>query len=381
MNKLRILHITPWFPNPKNEVEGVFIAAHLKALSAHCQNTILHLKFDTNFKEQFQGEYEGMKLKRIVAKPMIDKWRVKELLAKRTLKKYLDSHVKDYDIVNFYIAYPNAVHIDYFQKRYPDIKFTISEQWSAYHENFNLPEENKGRQRIASLFHNNAPLFVVSNALGKDIQRFSGLPSLPYEVVPNIADTANFKHSEKTTEDPFIFCSINNWSSLKNPFVLIRAFKTHINTYSNSQLILAGSGNLTDQMQALVNELNLQDKVVLTGRLTKEEVVNTLHKANVYCQSSNYETFSAICIEALATGTPVLATNIGGMKDFVNNTNGQLVDDLSPELWAKAMGNVRDRYDQFDKKSISEQISETYNAAKVGQLYAEKFKEVIADAR
>jgi glycosyltransferase involved in cell wall biosynthesis len=368
MSKLKVLHIVPWFPNSNNKIEGIFIAEHIKQLNNHCLNDVLHINFGRK-KEKVKDECDGVSIDRITLKPILDKWIFKERLASKEIIKYLKKNQSSYDIVNFYITYPNAIGISKLKIKFPNIKFCMMEQWSAFHTEFRLPKGNKGRLRIESIFNNKIPLFVVSNALGQDILNFISDSKRAYKVIPNCVNGELFFHREKNTSKDFIFASINNWSEMKNPIVLIKAFKKVVDKYENVKLVLAGDGVLISEMKALINELDLGNKVDLKGRILKSQVIDELNNANIYCQSSNYETFSAICIESLATGTPVLATKIGGMKDFINKDNGELIEGMNVDSWFLAMEKNYLEYSRFNGLEISRNCLNLYNTHIVGELF------------
>ena len=173
MSKLRVLHIVPWFPNPNNKVEGVFIAEHIKALNKFCDNKVLHYLFG-NHRLIEEDNFEGIDIDRVTLKPILNKWIFKEKLVSKHIIKYLIREQSNFDLVNFYITYPNAILITDLSKQFPKLKFCMMEQWSAYHTQFGLAKENKGRKRIENIFKNNIPLFTVSKALGDDILSFIG---------------------------------------------------------------------------------------------------------------------------------------------------------------------------------------------------------------
>jgi glycosyltransferase involved in cell wall biosynthesis len=375
MSKLKVLHIVPWFPNPSNQILAIFIAEHLLALNNFCSNSVCHIQFGK--KSGFENDkYKGICVDRITINPVFNKWVVKEKLVTLKIVNYLKKEHLKYDVINFYITYPNALKVQKISRIYPAVKFCMMEQWSAYHTQFDLEKENKGRLRIENIFNNNIPLFVVSSALGKDIQEFVGDKTRKFGVIPNCIDTNVFTYKEKINSNNFLFSSINNWSTMKNPIVLIRAFKLLSQKYNNVKLVLAGHGVLIPEMMKLVEELKMQHIVEFKGSISKDKVVEVLHSSNIYCQSSNYETFSAICIESLATGTPVLATNIGGMKDFINSDNGQLVNDLEIESWFIAMESNYLDYSRFNNKQISEDCCKKYNRKTVGKVFYDKLQDV-----
>jgi len=60
----------------------------------------------------------------------------------------------------------------------------------------------------------------------------------------------------------------------------------------------------------------------------------------------------------------VVATNIGGMKDFINPENGILVDSIEPEDWAKAIIYIIENIETYDMKKNSEDIKQKYSRKK-----------------
>ncbi len=375
--KPRILHITPWFPTPKDQTKGIFIARHIAALKPHAENHILHLRFGAKKLIERITDYNGVPLRRYTLKPFSNRWRLKEIAASTAISKYLKKNQAHFDVVNFAVAYPNAISINRLRARFPSLIFTITEHWSAYHENFNLPETSRGRKRIASIFAEHPPLAVVSEALGVDIQRFANQPKLHFFVVPNGVDTSLFNYTEKTPSENFIFTSINHWSAVKNPLVLLEAFALLQHKHPNTQLILGGEGELIGPMRAKVKQLNLERSVQLTGRLTPQQVAQLLHQSHGYCQASNYETFSAICLEALACGTPVIAAKVGGMLDFINDSNGILVDELTPQKWCDALCEHIQNYRAYNRAEFAQNVAENYNETAIGLRYASFFNRLI----
>lgn len=369
MDPLRVLHITPWFPNPTNHIEGIFIKKHIQALNEFCENDVLHVASHLNISENVQGEVDGIHFQRKSFKFFSERWIIKEKVIARHLNKWLKKNANRYDHINFYIAYPNAVDIKKFKTKFPKHTFSITEQWSAYHQEFKLQKGTKGRNRIEQIFQHKTPLFTVSSALGNDINNFISPQKTSFTVIPNIVDTSTFSHESNEKATTFTFCSINTWSELKNPFVLMKAIAKLKKDGVNAQLILAGEGQLSTKMKEFVANHKLNDAIQIRGRIPSNEVAQILQESHVYCQSSEYETFSAICIEALACGTPVVAHKVGGMVDFVDKENGLLVPSLEVEDWKNAMLSIMKSYQQFDRTTISTNARNRFNANVVGELF------------
>jgi glycosyltransferase involved in cell wall biosynthesis len=382
MSELRILHITPWFKSDQNPSFAPFISDQILALQEYSFNEVLHLEIDQESNgclpyfesnEYFLGE---IKIHRTRFKNFPKIWRVYEILCSYLIDKHLADFNEKYDIVNFFIAYPTAIQLGKYIEKYPDLVFTITEHWSAYHFGFNLSKGNSGRRRIENIFKNNIPLFVVSNSLGKDIQKFCSC-EIPYRVIPNIVDTSVFGYRLKKQTGEFWITSINGWSEMKNPFVLMRAFKMILSEIPQCRLIFGGGGNLLSDMKLFSEEQNINDKTSFTGVLDKIAVAKLLSNSDVYCQCSNYETFSIICAEALCSGVPVVASNVGGIKDFVNSKNGILLDSFEPQDWANAILHVIRNKSNYDLKNNSAEIQNKYSSEAVGKLFYENLRELM----
>ena len=376
MNKPKILHITPWFPNENNSTEGIFVWEHIKSLSAHTINEIISISFSKEKKFE-EKEYEGVKHTEIRLKPLIDKWIFKERSASKQVAKILAKRHKEFDLINFHIAYPNAISIDKLKSSYPNLKFVITEHWTAYRYNFHLSEDNKGRKRIEQIFHHNIPVITVSTALAEDIQNFSKTTGFDSHIVPNVIRTDIFSYKEKTKKETFRFSSINNWNPMKNPITLIKAFHKVALKNPNIELVFAGTGDLIPEMNTLVKTLGLTDKVIFLGRISKQKVAEVLFNSDVYVQCSNYETFSVISAEALATGTPVITTKIGGVLDFIDDSNGILVEGMDIDNWAEAMEASIAEFEQYDLLKISQNAHNRFNLDAVGETYSKAITSII----
>lgn len=85
----------------------------------------------------------------------------------------------------------------------------------------------------------------------------------------------------------------------------------------NYKLLLVGDGILKPNSESLVNELNLQQRVLFLG--VRTDVLSLLKTANVIVLSSKYEGLSLSCIEGMASGKPFVASNVPGLREMVEN--------------------------------------------------------------
>jgi glycosyltransferase involved in cell wall biosynthesis len=122
---------------------------------------------------------------------------------------------------------------------------------------------------------------------------------------------------------------------------------------------IIGEGSKRPELQSLINELQLQDKVILAGQ--KNDPFNWMQDADLFLMGSYYEGFPNALLEAGARGIPAVAFNVpGGIAEIVTpNENGILVDDNDIIGFAAAIKNAlamnfdRDKIIEITKRRFS----------------------------
>ncbi|WP_462252077.1 glycosyltransferase [Ferruginibacter sp.] len=100
---------------------------------------------------------------------------------------------------------------------------------------------------------------------------------------------------------------------------------------------IIGDGNKTESLQNLINQLQLQSKVFLTGK--KDNPFGEMEDADLFLMGSHYEGFPNTLLEAGALGIPVVAFNVpGGIREIITDgENGLLVKDGDEKAFAAAI--------------------------------------------
>jgi glycosyltransferase involved in cell wall biosynthesis len=103
-------------------------------------------------------------------------------------------------------------------------------------------------------------------------------------------------------------------------------------------LLIAGDGDRRGPLEAHVADLALGRRVRFLGSLPRDRIVELFHAADASILSSTWENFPHTVVEALAVGTPVLATSVGGVAEVVRDgENGLLVEPRDVEGMAAAI--------------------------------------------
>lgn len=112
---------------------------------------------------------------------------------------------------------------------------------------------------------------------------------------------------------------------IKGPDILLNAIPDVIKHNNNVIFVIAGDGNKQFYVN-LANELNVSKYVRFTGYLNNNEKLNYLKISDVFVLPSRMESFGIVNLEAMASSLPVIATNVGGVSDLIQDKiNGLLI--------------------------------------------------------
>ncbi len=136
-----------------------------------------------------------------------------------------------------------------------------------------------------------------------------------------------------------------------------------------------------DRLKALREELEIDDLVTFLGSKDQDTLVDYYSAASMVVVPSHHESFGMVALEAMACGTPVIASDVGGLSYSISDGyNGYLVPDRDPEALAYKMilllkhpalreqlgDQARHWAGRFSWENIAGEILEVYEQALAG---------------
>ena len=363
---MKILHIANWYPSKPYPSKALWIKHQIDSLPINTKSTIYHIETLKNKFRIFYGRNEDRSYYIILHLPF-EIWRIFEWISLLLVLLVLRiEHKNKYDIINFHIAYPNCTYIKLL-KRIIKRPIVISEHWSAYHFYFNIKNPKKTR-RIRNIFSHNVPVISVSNALADDIKNFSGA-CFPLYIIPNVVDTETFNYNPFIPEkERKFFFMVSQWRWPKNPFIVLKAWSQFANKSSHVKLRIGGYGSQWVEMKKLASKLNLDNHVEFLGYLKPLEIAEEMNNALALIHCSEYETFSVVCAESVCCGTPVIASDVGGIRDFISDKNGLLISNFESRI-IEAVDFMIENKKLYDNKIISQNAIQIFNSKNIGNQY------------
>ena len=182
---------------------------------------------------------------------------------------------------------------------------------------------------------NNAKkIITISRQVHNDTLGLYDIPEDKLALNPNGFDDDIFrvKNTDKATlkkkfhleQYSKIVSFVGKFTNFKGIDILIKAAKIVTEKIPGIAFVLAGDGALRKDMELLGLDLALNN-IHFLGHQDQDSVADLYNLAEVSVVPSRIEPFGLVAIEALACGTPVVATNAGGLPDFINDKVGQLV--------------------------------------------------------
>ena len=153
---------------------------------------------------------------------------------------------------------------------------------------------------------------------------------------PHDIDRKSYRSAWGLEDKTFVIGCVARFDVDKGHEYLIPAFRLFHNSHPAAKLILVGDGPEKEKMEKLVAESGLAEQVVFTG--LRQDVPDLLQMFNLFVSASLKEGMPYTLIEAMASGVPVVATNVIGNKDVVTDgKTGLLVEPRSSEALREGM--------------------------------------------
>jgi glycosyltransferase involved in cell wall biosynthesis len=123
----------------------------------------------------------------------------------------------------------------------------------------------------------------------------------------------------------------------KDPLLLVEAFRIARGHTPDLHLVIVGDGVLRKRLDTVCSSDELRGHVSLVGARRSPEIARFLHASELFVMSSAYEGMPIALLEALATGTPAVTTDVGEVRLVIQEgVNGYVATPRTPE----ALGNA-----------------------------------------
>lgn len=183
--------------------------------------------------------------------------------------------------------------------------------------------KSSSRRRLLNCFHTRLTLAGVSEAVTADMRLYEKRLRLvalhncidTEALEPKLLSRAQARDKFQLTANDFVFANVGRLHDDKDQATIIHAFACIAAKHTDAKLLLIGKGKREVQYRALIDQLQLQGRVVLTGSIP--DAATLFPAFDVYVSASDREPFGIVLAEAMLARIPVISTDCGGAPEVL----------------------------------------------------------------
>jgi glycosyltransferase involved in cell wall biosynthesis len=202
------------------------------------------------------------------------------------------------------------------------------------------------------------------------------------QIVPNIIDIHKFSVSRNKPKSKQQILITRNLEPIYDIGTALHAFRRVLERFPDARLTVCGSGPELDRLQAMCNELGIGSAVVFTGTVDNDRMVDLYQSSSVMTNPSLVDNMPNSVLEALASGVPVVSTNVGGIPYLLKQGKTALLVSPGDEAgMAEAIVSILEDHDLAEKLiSAGLEDVQQYTWPSVRKRLLETYRGVSANA-
>lgn len=382
MNKeLNILFLSSWYPNKVTTTKGNFVQRHAEAVATKCNVVAITVIEDPEEHEEnfrLEREFEkGVDTIRVYTKPGLGKL-TKWLRFFKGHDKAIQVALTSFkpDLIHGNVFFPVGIVARKWASKL-SVPMVFTEHLTSYLPANRNNLKSKHLRSIRTTARSTNRILPVSQDL---MHAMKGLEiGDKYEVLPNVVDTDLFKPGKAENSKKRIIHVSTAKDFHKNVSGILRTISKLKEQRSDFELLIISDGDLDPHINT-AEELNVMDIVSFEGEQPLEVIGEKMGVSDLFLLFSNFENLPCVIVEALSSGLPVLSTNVGGIPEMIDESNGLLVDPKDESELLNKLNEILDS-NGYDRRSISKAAHAKYSREAVSSQLIKIYQEVISEER
>jgi len=422
--RLKILFLPAWYPSEENPVNGIFIKEYAKAVSLYNEVVVLYsysslctyIRKPYRFFRIYETIEDGIRTIRIKlcgilnftkdrflkTFPRLSKNKSnigRKICASNFIPKILKNFLRiPYIIVRDLLHYlcifvsfsklvkggwrPDIIHAYVFSAGVPAIFLgklykipVVITELNTNVATYSLTTFN--RMKLCFALSRANVVLPISKDLEESIKNYCESVNR-FFVVPCVVNTNVFYPTNKQIKNKVYgkkrMLTVCILTARKGINYLLEAL--HQLKYKRKDFILdiVGDGPNRVEYEDLAKSLGLEELVKFHGK--QPQIISFMRECDFFVLPSLYENFGVVYIEAMACGKPVIATNAGGAKEFINKEVGILVQPKDSGALAKSIDYMLDNYKDYSSKKIFKYTKDNFSYEVVGEKLDKIYRDI-----
>jgi glycosyltransferase involved in cell wall biosynthesis len=389
-SKIKVLYLPRWYPNRYDPMPGLFIERHARSVAGYADVAVLYVHQDNQLKERkFEVDYskdDELVQIRIYYRPVSNSFPVIPSLT--NFFRYLKFHRKGLKLLKAEFGKPDLLHVNVLTrlgfialiyKWMTGTPYVITEHWTRY-----LPHMDnfKGavRKAVTRLVAGKASAILpVTDNLRKAMESH-GLRNNNYRIIPNVVDMKMFSiAATQVTGEMKHFIHVSCFEDKqKNISGILRVLKRLSEIRTDWTCGMIGEGIHLDRLIAYAKELGIEGRFVhFYGLKENEELAKLMAEAGFQIMFSRFENLPVVILESYACGVPVLSTNVGGIREHLDNNLGILIKSENEDQLLEKLIYMLDHYGEYNKQEIREYAESHFSREVIGKQLFDVYSDVV----
>lgn len=172
------------------------------------------------------------------------------------------------------------------------------------------------------------------------------------------------------SESARILVSVGRLDHQKDPLLLIEAFRKVASRYADLRLVLIGDGVLRTRVQDACAAAGIRSKVCILGARPAHDIAGLLRASDLFVLSSAYEGMPIAVLEALASGVPVVTTDVGEVRLVVRDgVSGYIASERTADALENAICRALDRLELLRGGPCTRSVASFHPQIVLSQIY------------
>lgn len=201
-------------------------------------------------------------------------------------------------------------------------------------------------------------------------------------IIPNAIDTTEFYPLDTKSSNPFTAIWVGRLCAGKGLKFAILAFESFIKYVPESILYVIGDGPYFEQAKTYILQHNLEQNIILTGRIENSEMISYYNRSSVYLMTSMSEGMPRTLLEAMACEIPVICTDIPQLVPIIEKA-GIVIPKRDVDATTQALLYLSEHPDECKKLGTTgrQLIDSTYSLEKMNETTENVYRDVIQKHR
>lgn len=389
-DRIHILYLPKWYPHKYDPMPGLFIERHGISALPHCDISVLYVHADEHQKKCGYifdySEADTLNTIRIYYKRAQTGFKPLDVLINSC--RFIRSHRKglkkirekygDYNIIHVHVLTRHGV-IALMEKIRRGIPYVITEHWTRYLPSTNTYTGALRKWMTAKVARRASAIMPVTANL-RDAMIDCGLKNDNYIVIPNVVDIKMFSPDpEKAPADKTRIVHVSCFDDQqKNIRGITRVIKRLAAERQDFTVDMIGDGIHYDELLEYGDEMGIKDTYATYYGLKENETLAALMKsADFMLMFSRYENLPVVILESYACGVPVLSTDVGGIREHMNEDLGILIESEDEKGLYEKLNYLLDNHKNYDAAKIRAYAVDHFSNEVIGNQLHEVYTAVV----